>query len=450
MTNKKMYMQRIQYLCCSIAVLFAVSLLFASCEDKESWERPSDMKPYIPDYCIGTTGNWYVSGSIASFNLEPRVYADFDFWKLKIVSIEYYIDNELVQTDNIEPYSFIYTAVGLDKGVHKLLMKVKIKDLISGKDIMISPTKEFEVKEDGTSGSSAGLSMQVSWSFSGTDVTFSINSVGLTQTLIDNSWKLKTVSYYIDEELAETVSEEPFSFHYTAKNLKRGKHYLSIIAKISNPVNGKETELSSTHEVNVGSGMNFYVDYNQYIKPGESLMATPYFLDKRSDSGCNIKSVTYWIDDEKIDTKNTSPFALSYNLPVNDKKHELDVSISYSDGTGTQRSYYMTFSGIQFMMPDTHEYVGRLKGSNNFFVGDELSCYAKVYRGDNVNGTDAVKIYFDDKFLGESSSFPYSIDYKLTSSDIGKHQLEFEWTSYDEAGNVTKMQNSYTGIIVSE
>ena len=202
--------------------------------------------------------------------------------------------------------------------------------------------------------------------------------------------------------------------------------------------------------MSVGPGMNFYVDYNQYIKPGELLVATPYFLNKRSDSGCEIKSVTYWVDDEKVETKNSAPFALSYNLPVDDKKHKLDVSISYSDGTGTQRIYYMTFSGIQFMTADTHEYVEKLKGSNNFFVGDELSCYAKVYRGDNVTGTDAVKIYIDDKFLGESSSFPYSIDYKLTSSDIGRHQLKFEWTSYDETGNVTKMQNSYTSFIVSE
>lgn len=451
MMNKNNYMQKLQILCCSIAALFAASLLFVSCKDNEGWKRPSDMTPYIPDYCIGTDGSWYVSGSIASFNLEPRVYADFDFWKLKIVSIDYYIDDELVQTDRQEPYSFIYTAVGLDKGTHKLIMKVKIKDLVNGKEIIISPTKQFEIKEDGASGSTGGLSVQVSWSFSGTDATFSISSVGLTQTLIDNNWKLKSVSYYIDEELIETVSEEPFALHYTAKNLKRGKHYLSVIAQISNPVSGKETELSSTHEVSVGPGMNFYVDYNQYIKPGELFVATPYFLDKRSDSGCEIKSVTYWVDDEKVDTKNTAPFALSYNLPTDDKKHELDVSISYSDGTGSQRIYYMTFSGIQFMTADTREYVGILKGSSNFFVGDELSCYAKVYRGENVTGIDAVKVYLDDRFLGESSSFPYSIDYKLTTSDIGKHQLKFEWKQYDAAGNVIKERNSYyTGIVVSE
>lgn len=451
MMNKNNYMQRLQYLCYSIVGLFAALLLFVSCENEDCWERPSDMQPYIPDYCIGTNGSWYVSGSIASFNLEPRVYADFDFWQLEIVSIEYYIDDELVKTDKQEPYSFVYTAVGLDKGVHKLIMKVKVKDLVGGKDILILHTKEFEVKEHEPSGSSGGLSMQTSWSYSANDVTFSISSVELTQTLNDNNWKLKSVSYYIDDELIETVSEEPFTFYYTAKNLKRGKHHLSVIAKVSNLTNGKETELSSIYEVNVGSGMNFYVDYNQYIKPGELLMATPYFLDKRSDTGCEIKSVSYWIDDEKVDVKNIAPFVLSYNLPTDDKKHELDVSISYSDGTGIQRAYNMTFSGIQFMTADTHEYVGGLKGSGEFFVGDELSCYAKVYRGENVTGTDAVKVYFDDKFLGESSTFPYSIDYKLTISDIGKHQLKFEWKHYDAAGNVTGERSSYyTGIVVSE
>ena len=145
--NKK----RLRDLCCLIVALFTASTLFFACEDSESWERPSDMTPYIPDYCIGTNGSWYVSGNMARFNFKPHVYADFDFWKLKVVSIDYYIDDELVQTDKQEPYSFIYTAVGLSTGVHKFIMKVKIKDMVSGKDITISPTKEFEVKENESS-----------------------------------------------------------------------------------------------------------------------------------------------------------------------------------------------------------------------------------------------------------------------------------------------------------
>lgn len=434
-----------------ITQLLTISLFLTACSNDDSWERPEDLSPYIPDYSVGTNGSWYVSGSIASFNLEPRIYADFEYWKLQVKSIEYYIDEELVQTDTKEPYSFIYTAVGLTLGKHKFMMKVRIKDLVSGKETIISPTKEFDVTSDSSSGSTGGLSMQTTWSYSGKNVSFTIDAVELTKTLSDNGWIINSVSYYLDDELIETTNEKPYSLHYTAKDLKRGKHYLRVMAQINNSTNGKETELATTHEVEVGPGMNFYVDYEQYIKPGEPLTATPYFLDKRSDSGCVITSVTYWIDNEKIETKTSTPFSLTYNLPSDEKKHKLDVSISYSNNSETSKLYYLTFSDIQFMKPDTHEYLGRWKGSGNFFVGDVLECYAKVYRGDNVSGTDHVKIYIDDNYLGESSTFPYSIDYKFTNEDVGSHSLRFEWESYDTLGNRIKRRVSYSsGIVVSD
>lgn len=431
----------------------SMSLFLMSCSEEDSWERPDDLSPYIPDYAVGSSGSWYVSGGIASFNLEPHVYADFDYWKLQVKSIEYFIDEELIKTDTSEPYSFVYTTVGLEQGKHKFIMKVRIKDLLSGKEIVINPTKEFDVNSNSSesSNSNNGLSMQASWSYSGNNVSFSINSVELTKTLSDTGWELKSVSYYWDEEQIETANEKPFGFHYTAKNMKRGTHYLKVVAKISNYTNGQETELSTTHEVEVGPGINFYVDYNRYIKPGELLTAIPCFLDKRSSGGCQIKSVTYRVDDKTVETKTTAPFALSYNLPQDDKKHKMDVSISYSDGTKASRLYSTTFNDIQFLKPDTHEYEGRWKGGSNFFVDDVLECYAKIYRGENVTGTDHVKVYLDNIIIGESSAFPYSIDYKFTQKDVGNHSLRFDWKSYDKYGNVINEQTTYaSGIIVSE
>lgn len=452
--DKMKYILKLKQFVSFITILLLESIVFVACEDKEdSWKRPDDMSSYIPDYSIGTNGSWHVSGNIASFNLEPHVYGDFDYWQLKITSIDYYIDNELVQTDIQGPYSFIYTAIGLGKGKHKLIMKVKIKDLVNGKEIVISPAKEFEVTSDETadSDSSSGFLLQASWSYSGKDVLFTINSVEVSQILADSGWKLKSVSYYLDDKLIGTEAEEPFSFHYTAKDLKRGEHYFIVMAKVANSINGKEAELTSIREIKVGPGINFYIDYNQYIKKGEPLVATPYFLDKRSDAGCEIKSVTYWVDDEKIDTKTTVPFSLSYNLPEDDKVHKMGVSISYSDGTNSPTSYYMTFNDIQFMKSDTHEYVGKLKGNGNLFVGDELECYTKIYRGENITGKDVVKVYLDNKFLGTSSIFPYSCYHQLTISDIGSHSLRFEWTSYDVAGNIKEEKTSYyNGLIVSE
>ncbi len=434
--NMNKYISSLKKLICVLSFI----PFFIACDDDNNWERPEDMTSFIPEYSIGTIGSKFVSGNIATFNLEPHVYADFDFWKLKIRKIEFYIDDELVETKTETPFAFQYSAVGLSKGKHKLIMKVFIEDLTNSKTIIIAPFEEFEIVSDDTN---SGLSSQFSYSMSGKDVKFSINSIEVSEMLSANGWSIKTVDFYLDDKQIGTQSIAPFSFSYTAKDLNKGDHFLTIKANMYNQQNGKETELKSNHTINIGSGANFDVDFTQFIKKGEMFKATPVFLKNRSDIDCEIKAVTYKIDDEEISTVTSAPFSLEYNLPVDEKRHKLQVSISYSDNTGTSKYYILSYDNIQFIQNDTHEYISKIQGSSNFFVGDVLSCFANVYCGSDIMGTHQTKIYLDNKQIGESSSFPYSCDYHLTKEDIGMHTLRFAWTYYDNDGNVVEQRNSY-------
>lgn len=131
---------------CQLAYTFVVALGLVSCSEGDEWERPEDMSPYVPDYIIGKSGTWPGSGPTAYFDVKPTIYADLDFWQLEIIAVEYYIDGELIKACTTPPYAFTYTATNLPTGQHQFVMQVRLKDLVSDKEITIRPaTEEFLV-----------------------------------------------------------------------------------------------------------------------------------------------------------------------------------------------------------------------------------------------------------------------------------------------------------------
>lgn len=136
-----------------ILITFVSAVTISCGSDEDNWERPDDMTAYVPDYSVSLLGSgstystyWGVSGGTAKFDSRPYFRADFDYWQLQVVSISYYIDEKFAQTATEEPYSFVYTATGLTRGTHKLIGRTRIKDLTNGKEIIINPSMEFEVK----------------------------------------------------------------------------------------------------------------------------------------------------------------------------------------------------------------------------------------------------------------------------------------------------------------
>lgn len=233
--------------------VIVLSSIMVSCEEieNETWERPDDLSSYIPEYCILFTGNWSVSGNLANFNLEPSVFADFDYWQLKIKSIDYYIDETFIKTETQEPFSFTYTTPILTEGKHQLIAKVKIEDLVNHNEIVISPTKDFEVESSSQPDASNGLTYSASWNNSDNNIYFHIDEVGLWSSLIDSGWTLASVSFYFDNNLINTSYEEPFGIAYTAKDLSKGKHYFTIKGKAVNISSSQELELTREIEVEI-------------------------------------------------------------------------------------------------------------------------------------------------------------------------------------------------------
>lgn len=236
-----------------LAVTCSSMTALVSCEgiEGEIWERPNDLSSYIPDYCVSLTGSWSASGNSASFNIKPSISADFDYWQLRIISIDYYIDDVFIKTETQEPYSFDYTAPGLSAGHHQLIANIKIEDLVNHNEIVVSATKDFEVGSSSGPDTSEGLLYSASYSKSGNIVYFDINDIRIWSPLASSGWILTTVSFYLDDILIETLNEGPFNFAYTARDLSQGNHTLIIKGKIVNTSNAQEMELIGNMEVTI-------------------------------------------------------------------------------------------------------------------------------------------------------------------------------------------------------
>lgn len=426
-------------------IVLMLALLVASCDDLENnWERPNDLVSFIPSDCVQLIGSFGVSGNIVYFDYTPKFYADFDFWNLKTTSIDYYIDDDLIITETKAPYSFKYNTV-LPKGKHQLKLNVKITDLVNHKEIVIQPTKEFEITTNDSSSSDGdsddpfedGLLMSAHYSYSDNSAYVDINSLELMSILTNSGWSIKEVSYYLDNQLIETVTEKPYDFNYHAVDLKLGTHLLAAKAKITNSINGNELYLINTFEIKIKRGYHFYLDVDQYKRKGEPLTARLFLLEKRSDTGCQIQSVTYYVDDKKVETIKESPYLLSYDLADDNQPHTLKALISYKDESSSNSLSTSTTinTNINYITSNTLAMVEGVKGNHSYYVGDQMEYFSKLFLGDYYDGkeymTYRVKFFLDDNLIGESSVFPYLGTYSFSSADIGKHLLRIESEIYE-------------------
>lgn len=246
------YFRRFSIMLPFAAIMFSTVIL-SSCKkiEDELWERPDDLSSYIPDISIIFTGNWSITGDLATFDLKPDAFADFDYWQLKIKSIDYYIDETFIKHENKEPYKFAYTIPKLSQGAHRLIAKVVIEDLANHREYVIYPTKEFEVMPFSQSDSSKGFICNVGWSKSGNTINISINNISILSSLVNSGWVLKSVSIYFDNELINTISKEPFNLNYTARNVNNGEHHVIITGDIFNSINNQETALVKKVEIDI-------------------------------------------------------------------------------------------------------------------------------------------------------------------------------------------------------
>lgn len=283
----------------------------------------------------------------------------------------------------------------------------------------------------------------------------------VTPTIDDNFeyWGLsiKKVEYYIDDVLTSTINASPFDLVYPVSDMKAGNHTvktkITICGEECDDVVLEETDdfyVSTKGSVSQPSA-SIYFDYNAVCK-GETLHITPYVIESRSPKGCKITKAEYYWDDKLIATKTDSPFSWDYQVYDDaETSHDLKVNVQYSNDEGYSSSTSFYYSGYTVMKDDEYRYwwTRKLSDNDNEYVnGETVESVAKLYKGKDNKDEISFKLYYDGNLIGESSTFPYEVDYKLENQTAGTHKFKTEWTVKKSGGSSTTSWQEKTIIVI--
>lgn len=297
---------------------------------------------------------------------------------------------------------------------------------------MSSSCTDENVGEFYLSGSIENLIPENSYSL---DKTSTTNGFIIFTPKLDSNFQywgltLQEVGYYIDGELYNSVSTEPFELVLKPNDIAIGNHKLSAKMKVvgekcNDVILSKDFEFSVSTDGNITEQHgDFYIDYNR-VSTGDILEITPFLNKARSSSGCEIDEVKYYWDGKLIGTETQSPFKLKYQVnDAADSQHSINVTIYYHDDSSSKLTYNWSYSIYRIYDQDDYMLYWDIKSNRNDYInGESIDIIAKLYKGNNVNLDFEIEFYLDDELIGKSKEFPYTLEYKLSNLSIGTHKI---------------------------
>lgn len=241
---------------------------------------------------------------------------------------------------------------------------------------------------------------------------------------------LAQVEYYIDDALYMTEKTAPYEAFINKDDIGNGDHQIRARMTVTGEscydvILEKEEKfnLSGDDAASKVHG-DFYINYN-YVTTGDELIITPELLVNRSSEGCTIDEVKYYWDKTLVSTVKSYPYSLKYKVnAAANSSHQIEVEISYHDNSSAFLTYRYIFTGYNVLGADDDRASWDIKSKRNDYTnGETVSLTAKSFKGANVTKNHEIEFYLDDKLIGKSSSFPYTLDYTLKNLKRGTHVI---------------------------
>lgn len=263
---------------------------------------------------------------------------------------------------------------------------------------------------------------------------------------------IKKIDYYVDATLLKTITTDPYDLMINLSKLDEGAH--SLLAKIlvvGEYCNDVTLEVKDDFFVlgnsTVTDFVDFYIDSN-HVCDGGTLYVNPILNELRSSPGTKIEEVKYYWDGKLVLTKTAAPFVWNTQVVNKDTEpHYWTISIKYTNASNVVNYYNYSYSNVTTIKDDaSFTYLDLMSGRNSYELGETVKSIVKSFKGKKYNKKIFIKLYFDDELIGESSTFPYINEFKLTSQKIGKHIIKCAITQKEKDTSST-LYNEETIII---
>ena len=269
--------------------------------------------------------------------------------------------------------------------------------------------------------------------------------------------KISLAKYYIDNVLVSTINQPPFTLNYRSKDIDAGKHNGTGVFVISgegcDDVTLKNSDSFITTECKkYESYGDIYLDYN-YVFKGDILQMIPHINEERSKKGCKIKKVSYYWDNKLMLETSQEPY--DWNFKISDEadtKHEINVNVDYicEAYPNVKTSYGYIYSGFTILKDDESRVDFRFKSSSSAYKnGETVKATLSLYKGKNCKDKYYATVYFDEKEILNTNTFPYDVSYVLKGESIGIHNIVVKWNVEKADGTKYSSGTKYTIVVNS-
>lgn len=234
--------------------------------------------------------------------------------------------------------------------------------------------------------------------------------------------QLKDAKYFINGEVIGTGSGKELSLETKANLLSTASYNV----KAQFTIGGEECndviieDEKNMYVIPPSTDGFLYIDYN-YVTKGDILHIVPYAPPSNT---IHINKVTYYWDGKTYEAT-TSPYDWKHQITEDvDTKHDLKVTVNYTRGNSTA-TYSLSYSNFRILGEEDEiantELMYDIKEYKN---GQTVQLASKSYVGSGKKESYEVKYYLDDKLIGQTSTFPYIFNYKLTNETEGIHRFK--------------------------
>ncbi len=321
-----------------MTALFACTL--TSCDNDPhdpDIELSGNVEKYFPSYCVQFGASYSFSNKSFSLTGEPRFYFEPSEWGIKVDKVEYYLDEEYLQTETVSPYAIEYKSSDWKVGAHTFRADITL----SGKNIETFVLQCKKVVDNSTSQEQAA-DIWFDYNYVGSNDEFYISAninpersaSGTTLTSFSASWDdvslgTKTTSPF---KLTRKVTEESGSKHNIAATLKYKQ------GKTESTYNFGFSSYEILGPTSARPIFNIKSKYRDY-KNGEVLKAVARcYLGSEVDGFYGFRLL---LDGEEIAKSTTFPYDVNYTLKeLTVGEHTLRVMWDKYDSEGNNKFSY--------------------------------------------------------------------------------------------------------------
>lgn len=264
------------------------------------------------------------------------------------------------------------------------------------------------------------------------------------------------VIYYIDNVLASTETNYPFNLQYKTTPLSKGQHIMKAVFTVGGE-GFKDATVEYQKMFSVGdyvpnqAAVKFDIEFDRYLRVGDKVHISVKMVD-RYNAGYRINEAKCYFDNSLIATKTDSPYDFDYTPTlIVGQRYPLEVDISYTLDGVSFNSYGLN-AGITVLADDETRYLFDSDYSYNthFNNGEVISGTGLLYRGKGDNMVYELNLYWDDKLVGTSQTFPYKFSHTIRNASQGIHKFKQEWKQYDKKGNYKGSESSTETITIDK